>query len=152
MSGNGTTQSPQGEFASIARELGRGALVTVMRGPNHGARMLVRVDGTTAGSLGDAELERVAAARADELMWAERSEAHEEGDVLLFVDVVFPAPRLVIFGAIDANSPCGDGVLPLPLTARSARPRRRSRRRTAARRPMPPRRRCRSAAVAARRP
>ena len=72
MSGNGSTQSPQGEFASIARELGRGALVTVMRGPSHGARMLVRMDGTTAGSLGDAELERVAAARADELMWAER--------------------------------------------------------------------------------
>ena len=34
-------------------------------------------------------------------MWAERSEAHEVGDVLLFVDVVFPAPRLVVFGAID---------------------------------------------------
>jgi xanthine dehydrogenase accessory factor len=101
VSGNGSTPSPQGEFASIARELGRGALVTVMRGPNHGARMLVRVDGTTEGSLGDPELESVAAARADELMWAERSEAHEEGDVLLFVDVVFPAPRLVVFGAID---------------------------------------------------
>jgi xanthine dehydrogenase accessory factor len=101
VSGNGSTQSPQGEFASIARELGRGALVTVMRGPNHGARMLVRVDGTTAGSLGDPELERVAATRADELMWTERSEVHEEGDVMLFVDVVFPAPRLVVFGAID---------------------------------------------------
>jgi xanthine dehydrogenase accessory factor len=35
------------------------------------------------------------------LMWAERSERREEGDVLLFVDVVFPAPRVVIFGAID---------------------------------------------------
>jgi xanthine dehydrogenase accessory factor len=98
---DGKALSLQGEFASIARELGRGALVTVMRGPNLGARMLVRVDGTTAGSLGDSELDRTAAAWADELMWAERSEAREEGDVLLFVDVVFPAPRLVIFGAID---------------------------------------------------
>jgi xanthine dehydrogenase accessory factor len=98
---DGKGLTTQGEFASIARSLGRGALVTVMRGPNLGARMLVRVDGSTEGSLGDPELERVAAAHADELMWAERSEAREEGDVLLFVDVVFPAPRLVIFGAID---------------------------------------------------
>jgi xanthine dehydrogenase accessory factor len=93
--------STQGEFASIARSLGRAALVTVMRGPNLGARLLVRVDGTTDGSLGDPDLDRVAAEHADELMWAERAEAREEGERLLFVDVVFPAPRLVIFGAID---------------------------------------------------
>ena len=97
----GKARSVQGEFASIARELGRGALVTVIRGENLGAKMLVRVDGSTEGSLGDPELDRAAAVYADELMWAERSEAREEGDVLLFVDVVFPAPRLVIFGAID---------------------------------------------------
>src|SRR6185295_15503825 len=96
VAGNGKGLSPQGEFASIARSLGRGALVTVMRGPNLGARMLVRVDGSTEGSLGDDALERAAVAHADELMWAERSERREEGDVLLFVDVVFPAPRLVI--------------------------------------------------------
>ena len=53
MSGaDGKARSIQGEFASIARELGRGALVTVIRGPGLGARMLVRVDGTTEGSLG----------------------------------------------------------------------------------------------------
>jgi xanthine dehydrogenase accessory factor len=99
--GNGGGLTPQGQFAAIARELGRGALVTVMRGPGLGAQMLVRPDGTTDGSLGDADLDRAAVTHADELMWAERAEAREEGDVLLFVDVVFPAPRLVIFGAID---------------------------------------------------
>ena len=92
--------SLQGEFASIARELGRGALVTVIRGENLGARMLVRVDGSTEGSLGSDDLDRVGASQADELMWAERSEAVPVGETLLFVDVVFPAPRLVIFGAI----------------------------------------------------
>jgi xanthine dehydrogenase accessory factor len=101
VSGNGTAPTPQGQFATIARELGRGALVTVMRGPRVGTQMLVRPEGTTEGSLGDADLERAAVAHADELMWAERSEAREEGDVLLFVDVTFPAPRLVVFGAID---------------------------------------------------
>jgi xanthine dehydrogenase accessory factor len=97
----GKAQSVQGEFASIARELGRGALVTVIRGPNLGAKMLVRVDGSTEGSLGSDELDRVGMSHADELMWAERSEQVPVGETLLFVDVVFPAPRLVIFGAID---------------------------------------------------
>jgi xanthine dehydrogenase accessory factor len=101
VSTDGKAPSPQGRFAELARTLDRGALVTIMRGPNLGARMLVRTDGSTEGSLGDEALDLAAAAHADELMWAERSEAREEGDVLLFIDVVFPAPRVVIFGAID---------------------------------------------------
>jgi xanthine dehydrogenase accessory factor len=101
---DGSATSPQGAFADLARASGRGALVTVIKSlgqPPAGSRMLVRADGSTVGSLGDEALERVAVAHADELMWAERSEAREERDVLLFVDVVFPPPRLVIFGAID---------------------------------------------------
>jgi xanthine dehydrogenase accessory factor len=101
VSGDGRPPSAQGQFAELARTQGRGALVTVLRGAKPGARLLVRADGSTEGSLGDEGLERLAAERADELMWAERSEAVGHGDVLLFVDVVFPAPRLVIFGAID---------------------------------------------------
>jgi xanthine dehydrogenase accessory factor len=38
---------------------------------------------------------------AEELMWAERSERREVGDVSLFVDVTAPPPRLVMFGAVD---------------------------------------------------
>src|SRR5262249_7411745 len=38
-----------------------------------------------------------AARHADELMWAERAEKRGA----LFIDVTFPAPRLMIFGAID---------------------------------------------------
>src|ERR671932_737905 len=34
-------------------------------------------------------------------MWLERSELREHGEVTLFVDVTAPAPRLVIFGAVD---------------------------------------------------
>ena len=93
--------SLQGRFAELARTWGRGALVTMMQGPAPGARLLVLPDGSTEGSLGDEALERAAAAHAEELMWAERSEQREEGDVLLFVDVTFPPPRLVVFGAID---------------------------------------------------
>jgi xanthine dehydrogenase accessory factor len=101
VTGDGKPLSPQGAFAALARADDRGALVTIMEGPGAGARMLVRPDGSTEGSLGDEALERVAAEAADELMWAERSEMRTEGDRLLFVDTVFPAPRLVVFGAID---------------------------------------------------
>jgi xanthine dehydrogenase accessory factor len=61
----------------------------------------VRADGETSGGLGDVELDRAAVAAAEELMWAERSELRRVGDVSLFVDVTAPAPRLVIFGAVD---------------------------------------------------
>src|SRR5213078_1809311 len=91
--------SAQSGCASLAREGGRGALVTVLRGPGAGGKLLIRADGSSEGDLG--ALHEAALRHADELMWAERSEARAEGDALLFVDVTFPAPRLIIFGAVD---------------------------------------------------
>jgi xanthine dehydrogenase accessory factor len=97
--------SLQGAFADLARSGGRGALVTALRGPAPGAKLLVRADGSREGGLGgDPELDAAAAALAEELMWAERSERHEVGGALLFVDVTHPAPRLVVFGAVDFAS------------------------------------------------
>ncbi len=93
--------TPQGEFAQVAEADGRAALVTVIAGPGLGAKLFVQPDGATSGGLGDDALDREAAAAADELMWAERSELREVGDVSLFVDVTAPAPRLIIFGAVD---------------------------------------------------
>ena len=86
--------SLQSEFADLARAGGRGALVTVLQGPGAGGRLLVRTDGSHSGSLGDG-LDEAALRHADELMWDERSEAREEGESLLFIDVVHPAPRLI---------------------------------------------------------
>ncbi len=93
--------SLQSEFAEIAAMDGRAALVTAIAGPALGAKLLVRADGTSDGGLGDVELDRVAVEAAEELLWAERSETREFGDTSLFVDVVAPAPRLVVFGAVD---------------------------------------------------
>ena len=93
--------SLQSEFAEIAARDGRAALVTVIAGPALGAKLLVCADGTTQGGLGDAELDRAAVEAAEELLWAERSETRELDETKLFVDVVAPAPRLVVFGAID---------------------------------------------------
>jgi len=93
--------SLQSEFADIAARDGRAALVTAIAGPALGAKLLVRADGSTDGGLGAPELDALALEAAEELLWAERSETREAGDSLLFVDVVAPAPRLVIFGAVD---------------------------------------------------
>ena len=93
--------SAQGEFARIAADDGRAALVTVVEGGEPGAKLLVRPDGTTDGGLGDPDLDRAAVEAAEDLMWAERSELREVNGAKLFVDVTAPAPRLVIFGAVD---------------------------------------------------
>jgi xanthine dehydrogenase accessory factor len=88
--------SLQSEFATAERA----ALVTVIAGAPH-ARLLVRPDASVEGSLGSAELDAAALPLAEELMWAERSERREVGDVSLFVDVTAPPPRLIMFGAVD---------------------------------------------------
>jgi xanthine dehydrogenase accessory factor len=93
--------SEQSQFADLARSGGRGALVTVLEGAKPGAKLLVHADGTQSGSLGSAALDEAAAVHADELMWNERSERVVEGDTTLFVDVTFPPPRLIVFGAVD---------------------------------------------------
>jgi xanthine dehydrogenase accessory factor len=87
--------SAQSAFAELARSGGRGALVTNLAGD--GMKILVHSDGRTEGTLGDPVLDEQAAALGDELMWAERAE--RRGD--LFVDVTFPPPRLIVFGAVD---------------------------------------------------
>jgi xanthine dehydrogenase accessory factor len=89
--------SLQSEFAVAERA----ALVTVVAGEPLGARLLVRPDQSVDGTLGDPELDAAALAFAEELMWAERSERREAGDVSLFIDVVAPPPRLIMFGAVD---------------------------------------------------
>ncbi len=97
--------SVQGEFARLAREGERGALVTVVRSdgePAVGTRVLARSDGSLEGSLGDSSLDAAARAHAEELMWGtERSELRSESGVGLFVDVTAPSPRIFIFGAVD---------------------------------------------------
>jgi len=87
--------SAQSSFAELARSGGRGALVTNLEAG--GEKILIHADGRTEGTLGDPVLDEQAAQLGDELMWAEHSE--RKGD--LFVDVTFPPPRLIIFGAVD---------------------------------------------------
>jgi xanthine dehydrogenase accessory factor len=92
----------QGRFRELGRRGGRGALTTVLEGAeNVGAKLLLLEDGTSQGTLGDPELDAAAVRRAGSAMWSERSELYEVGETKLFVDVVAPPPRLIIFGAVD---------------------------------------------------
>jgi xanthine dehydrogenase accessory factor len=86
-----------GRFEEIARSGGRATEVTVLEGAVPGAKLLVEADGARSGSLGSPELDDEAARVADELLWAETSERRDG----LFYDVVAPAPRLMVFGAVD---------------------------------------------------
>jgi len=86
-----------GRFEEIARGGGRAAEVTVLEGAAPGAKLLVEADGARSGSLGSPELDDEAATMATELLWAETSERRDG----LFVDVIGPAPRLLVFGAVD---------------------------------------------------
>jgi xanthine dehydrogenase accessory factor len=79
----------------------RAALVTVVAGGTVGLKLLVTADGKTEGSVGSESLDRRAVEFAEELMWAERSERREVGETSLFIDVVAPPPRLIMFGAVD---------------------------------------------------
>jgi xanthine dehydrogenase accessory factor len=93
--------TPQAAFSELARSGGRGALVTVLEGAAPGAKLFVGADRATHGSLGSPGLDATAVELAEDLMWREESARRELGEAVLFVDVTYPAPRLIAFGAVD---------------------------------------------------
>jgi xanthine dehydrogenase accessory factor len=85
-----------GRFTEIANAGGRAAEVTLLEGDDAGAKVLFEEDGTQSGTLGSPELDSQARQSAQDLLWAETSEL--QGPT--FVDVIGPAPRLIMFGAV----------------------------------------------------
>jgi xanthine dehydrogenase accessory factor len=85
------------------------ALATVIEGPNVGAKLLVRPDGGSTGSLGDPGLDRVVARDArGELEAGLTSTRHygvhgeaRERAVSVFIESFALPPRMIIFGAVD---------------------------------------------------
>ena len=59
-------------------------------------KLLYAEGGEVTGSLGSPELDAQARQSSEELLWAETSELRGP----MFVDVVGPAPRLIVFGAV----------------------------------------------------
>jgi xanthine dehydrogenase accessory factor len=96
---------PQQRFAAAAQADERAALVTVVhddvadRG-GIGRHVLVTADGVAHTTLQDAAIVAAARDAASELLWTGRSELRQAAGADLFVDVVSPAPRLLLFGAV----------------------------------------------------
>jgi xanthine dehydrogenase accessory factor len=85
------------------------ALATVVAGPLAGAKLAVEPDGTVTGSIPDADLHRVVvrdalgelgAGRTGVRHYGEHGQAGEE-TVTVFVESFAPAPRMLVFGAVD---------------------------------------------------
>ncbi len=88
------------------------ALATIVEGPGTGRKLVVHAADTglpSVGSLGDADLDRVAqrdargelaAGKTGIRHYGEHGEARE-GTVSVFVESFAPPPRMVIFGAVD---------------------------------------------------
>jgi xanthine dehydrogenase accessory factor len=84
------------EWRRVVEEGGRVVVLTVVAGPEVGAKLLVREDGSTVGD-GPAEL----AALAPDALRRGRSHVIEHEGATVFADVFGPPPRLFVYGAID---------------------------------------------------
>lgn len=85
------------------------SLATVIEGPNTGAKLLAVADAQPAGSLGNADLDRVvtrdmrgelAAGRTGVRHYGASGEARED-TVAVFIESFAPPPQMVVFGAVD---------------------------------------------------
>jgi xanthine dehydrogenase accessory factor len=85
------------------------ALATVVAGPGVGAKVLVGADGSVAGELADADLQRVVVRDAlGELVsgrtgvrhYGEQGQANEDV-VTVFVESFSPPPHMLVLGAVD---------------------------------------------------
>ncbi len=85
------------------------ALVTIVSGENAGSKILVNGDGIVAGTLGNDDLDRVAARDAIGELAAGTSGIRHYGpsgearqdEVSVFVESYAPPPQMLIFGAVD---------------------------------------------------
>ena len=92
-----------GRIEDVARESGRAAEITVLEGASPGAKMVVEPDGQRTGSLGFAPSSTMTLPRRPRASSSGPTPRSAEGRV--FIDVVAPPPRLILFGAVDIAAP-----------------------------------------------
>ncbi|MXW41695.1 MAG: sulfurylase large subunit [Acidimicrobiia bacterium] len=84
-------------------------LVTVIEGPNTGAKLAVELDGSNSGTLGNLELDRVVGRDAVGELEAGRSGVRHygvggqtnESDLSVFIESFASPPIMLVFGAVD---------------------------------------------------
>jgi xanthine dehydrogenase accessory factor len=104
------TEGPLADRAGELRELLAGdapvAVLTVVDGgENAGATLVLGPDGTVRGSLGSADLDRLGAERAVDLVPTGRSSLQNLAGRGVFVEVLPPPPHLLVCGAGDDARP-----------------------------------------------
>jgi xanthine dehydrogenase accessory factor len=103
------TEGPLAEQAASLRELLAGdapfALLTGVEGESLGAMLVLGPGGTVHGSLGSADLDRLAVEQAHALLPGGRSTVHKVDGRGIFVEVLLPPPYLVVCGAGDDARP-----------------------------------------------
>ncbi|HEY0557643.1 MAG TPA: XdhC family protein [Thermoanaerobaculia bacterium] len=104
------TEGPLADRAGELRELLAGdspvAMLTVVDGgENAGATLVLGPDGTVRGSLGSADLDRLGAERAVDLVPTGRSSLQTLAGRGVFVEVLPPPPHLLVCGAGDDARP-----------------------------------------------
>lgn len=70
-----------------------------------GAKMIVYLDGTRQGDLGDEELTARVSADAQTLLQQEQSETRAYGHTQVFIETYSPPPRLIIVGGVHTAIP-----------------------------------------------
>lgn len=81
------------------------AVSTIVRGAAGLGRSIVVANGKPAGSTGDADLDRMIAARASDLIGAGISQLDDVEAYHVFTDVQLPPPSLLVLGAGDDSRP-----------------------------------------------
>jgi xanthine dehydrogenase accessory factor len=97
------------DLAAAIRSDRPAALASVVDGPGAGGKLLVTGDGVVRSTVDDADLERVLQRDTEAAMhsgltsvrhYGPQGQANEDA-VTTFVEAYAPAPRMVIFGAVD---------------------------------------------------
>ncbi len=82
-------------------------MATQLNGDDIGAKLLLRGDGSTMGTLGDTKLDAAVLEKAAPIMQSQKSERFEvplaDETVDIFVDVHAPPPRLIVVGAVHIS-------------------------------------------------
>jgi xanthine dehydrogenase accessory factor len=103
------TEGALGELSDHLRDLLTGdapiVTATVVVGESPGATLALTPDGTVQGSLGSADLDRLAVERARGLIPAGRSTLRTIADRGIFFEVLPPPPHLLVCGAGDDARP-----------------------------------------------
>jgi xanthine dehydrogenase accessory factor len=82
-------------------------LATIVRGAENeiGRHLLIRRDGSTSGDVADPSLIAKLQAQAVSLFGQEHAETLREGETEIFLESYFPAPKLVVVGAVHVAIP-----------------------------------------------